>query len=51
MSVMARAIGAQEFAGHAAASPPSPLAAYVLRAANEDGDIPGNPAIDSHSGT
>ena len=39
MSDIARAIAAQEFAGHAAASPPSRLAAYVLRAANEDGDI------------
>src|ERR1700722_20015507 len=50
MSGMAQAIGAQEFAEHAAASPPSLLAAYVLRAANEYGDIAGNPAIDSHSG-
>jgi len=38
MSGIARAIGVQEFAGHAAASPPSHLAAYVLRAANEDGE-------------
>jgi hypothetical protein len=44
MSGVSWAIGAQEFAGHAAASPPSLLAAYVLRAANEKGDIAGNPA-------
>jgi hypothetical protein len=44
MSGIAWAIGAQEFARHAAASPPSLIAAYLLRAANEDGDIAGNPA-------
>jgi hypothetical protein len=44
MSGVAGAIGTQDFAGHAAVSPPSLLAAYVLRTANEDGDIAGNPA-------
>jgi hypothetical protein len=43
MSGIVRAIGAPEFARYAAASPPSLLAADVWRAANEDGDIAGNP--------
>jgi hypothetical protein len=44
MSGIAWAIDAPEFARYAAASPPSLLAADMWRAANEDGDIAGNPA-------
>jgi|HubBroStandDraft_3_1064219.scaffolds.fasta_scaffold1295123_1 hypothetical protein len=39
MSGIVRAIGALEFARYAVTSPPSLVAAYLLRAANEDGDI------------
>src|ERR1700679_3326654 len=44
MSGVARAIGAQEFAGHEAASPSSPSAVYLLLGRNENGDIADNPA-------